>query len=221
MIRVLHTSDLHGRFDKLLNFMEPFDLWIDTGDFFPNAIERKEEGGPDRGVPAIETPFQREWIAPHLRDLANWLGRRPMLSVPGNHDFTDLAGLLRSQGADAQQVTTKGVDLFGIRFAGFRDIPFRRGEWACESHDLRPVSLRALDCDPDVLLTHAPPAGILEDDRGDGNAPLATALSFRHHKVRAHFFGHSHRCGGKEQEINGIRFFNGAQRLRTHMIWEG
>ena len=36
-MRVLHTSDLHGKYKRLLAFDEPFDVWVDTGDFFDNV----------------------------------------------------------------------------------------------------------------------------------------------------------------------------------------
>ena len=38
-MRALHTSDLHGECRTLLvqlSSIEGLDLWIDTGDFFPN-----------------------------------------------------------------------------------------------------------------------------------------------------------------------------------------
>ena len=36
-MRVLHTSDLHGKYKRLLAVEEPFDVWVDTGDFFHNV----------------------------------------------------------------------------------------------------------------------------------------------------------------------------------------
>lgn len=31
-VRVLHTSDLHGKYKRLLGVTEPFDLWVAAGE---------------------------------------------------------------------------------------------------------------------------------------------------------------------------------------------
>ena len=45
----------------------------------------------------------------------------------------------------------------------------------------------------DVLITHGPPKGIL--DNGNGSVALREAIEMR--KIRKHIFGHIHECGGQ------------------------
>ena len=137
--------------------------------------------------------------------------------VPGNHDFADLAMLLRRDGVNAQEVTPEGVDFQGVRFAGFGHIPFIEGRWNREVFvpELRDLSHRTLTVgDPDVLLTHAPPGHILGGSH-PGNGPLLTALTHLPHRVRVHLFGHIHETGGRLVEHMGIRFYNSATTVQV------
>ena len=51
-----------------------------------------------------------------------------------------------------------------------------------------------------------------------GISSLTTSMAYREHKIRAHFFGHEHSCGGKTTEEMGIRFINGALCITTHNV---
>ena len=54
-MKILHSSDLHGSYKELLMALEgDFDVWVDTGDFFPNKT---------RGDRNIETSFQNKWFS--------------------------------------------------------------------------------------------------------------------------------------------------------------
>jgi len=214
MIKILHTSDLHGDFHKVLNVLEPFDLWIDSGDFFPNE---------SRGHRKTEERFQADWMQSENipAQVAAWLAGRPMLSVGGNHDFVGLASILRGAGVDAHEITPEGITVAGLRFAGFREVPWIDGEWAGETHDFSGVVTATFDAQPDVLVTHAPPAGLLDyaDSAGClGVSTLASALFWRKHAIRAHFFGHIHEWGGHVVHDAGVYFANGAGSARVHVV---
>jgi len=212
-MKVLHSSDLHGRYKKLLCFEEPFDLWVDTGDFFPNKGRRPATGY--RIVPWLERSYQSKWWRWKSLGsrLARWLDGRPMISVSGNHDFVSLAVLLQAAGAHAHAVQTeRAVDVAGLRWAGFRDIPYMDGEWPGEAHTFGEAVDGALAQRPDILLTHAPPAGVLDD--GEGIPELATALR-AHPGPRAHLFGHVHHHGGQETTLGSVRCVNGAEGVRV------
>lgn len=213
MLRVLHTSDLHGHYKALLALRTPFDVWVDTGDFFDN-FGRKRTG---RIEAEFERKFQARWLS--LKQLparlTAWLDGRPALIVPGNHDFVSLEKYLQRAGANAQRVDTAGVDLLGYRWAGFREIPYIDGEWAGEEHDLRPVCEAALAADPHILLTHGPPGGVLDSTQGYGSPALTALLTYSSHRVALHLFGHCHEDGGRIQETLGVRFVNGACRARV------
>ena len=72
------------------------------------------------------------------------------------------------------------------------------------------------------LVTHTPPAGILDTDthgeKGYGITALTSALCYTEHNITHHFFGHAHGSGGKTQELFGVQFINGAQSFRLHEV---
>jgi Icc-related predicted phosphoesterase len=212
-----HVSDLHGRY-QMLEDVEMPDAWVITGDFFPN----KGRGPAGRIERDAEVDHQLRWWRHKGPSIMRRLGGRPVLWVGGNHDFVNLAALLRVSQYEggAFDVADKAVDLGGHRFAGFREVPYMNGEWVGEAHDLSEAVSRAMDADPTVLLTHAPPAGILDDDgmgtmgHGGGVSPLTSALTWLPHRIVAHLFGHIHAHGGRDIEELGVRFYNGAEHVR-------
>jgi Icc-related predicted phosphoesterase len=206
MIRIGHFSDLHGDYDRIAGIP---DVWVNTGDFFPNMT---------RGDVSVEVPFQTAWFEANADAIIARLAGKPLIWVAGNHDFVNLVPLLRSRGVEAWDATEAPVDFMGERFAGLREIPWIEGEWAGEAHDMAPAVERAFDADPTILVTHCPPSGILDNDggagHGFGSSPMTTALTWRHHRIHTHLFGHIHAMGGKDVEEMGIRFFNGSNGCR-------
>lgn len=208
MIRIGHFSDLHGNYGRLAAVFAP-DVWICTGDFFPNKT---------RGYAPTEEPFQTAWFNHHAEAILTRLQGRPLIWVAGNHDYVNLATLLRTRGGVAWDATEAPVDFMGERFAGFREIPYIQGEWAGEETNLRPIVGRTMAADPTILLTHAPPAGILDDDGGRGHGfgvvPLTSALLYTSHRIHTHLFGHIHQQGGRDVREMDTRFYNGATGCR-------
>ncbi len=220
-MRILHTSDLHGRYKPLLRALAAgdYDIWVDTGDFFPNKTPL---GSPDE-MRFVQPRWQARWFGfKQLKyRLAEALDGRPMVSVSGNHDFTRFANQLRSAGADARQLEAGDcLELLGQRIAGFREVPEDEGRWMGELPQDAFAELVATTeaLGPSLLLTHAPPGGILDDVAEDGHIgvmALTDWLGSRAHGVRAHLFGHTHRHGGQEVERHGLRFINGATQIRV------
>jgi Icc-related predicted phosphoesterase len=209
-LRVLHTSDLHGVSEPLLASQEDFEVWLDTGDFFPNR--GRVQGTGYRIDSGTERCYQLRWLEDTdlLVRLRDWLHGRPALSVPGNHDFVSLAALLRQSGADAHRITTEGIRVSGCTWAGFREVPWMNGEWEGEVPNLSALVDAAFSADPDILATHAPPRGILDSPGLFGVPELAEALTGREHRIRAHFFGHEHDDGGKWIQVGQTLCVNGA-----------
>jgi Icc-related predicted phosphoesterase len=202
-MRIAHASDLHGHFEILGQVTEPPDLWVLSGDFFPNRT---------RGNIPIEIQFQTAWFGWKAGSILRRLQGAPVLYVPGNHDYQDLGTLLRREGVDAREITPQGCSFKGLRFAGFGHIPIINGEWNRETtmNQLSLLTRMTLEKgNPDVLVTHAPPDGIL-NGYYQGIGPLNSALTYYHHRVRLHLFGHAHEDGGKEVSLMGIRFVNSA-----------
>lgn len=212
-MRIAHVSDIHGHY-KILGMIEDLpDLWCLTGDIFPYMGFNDYN---EWGTPSSEIPHQIRWWGHKGDSFVRRLGGKPVLLVPGNHDFADLASLLRRDGVNAREVTPEGLEFRGIRFAGHGHIPFIQGRWNREVFDdqLRDLAHRTLtEGNPDVLMTHAPPGHILGGEH-PGDAPLLTALTYQYHRVRVHLFGHIHETGGRMVEHMGIKFYNSATTLQ-------
>jgi Icc-related predicted phosphoesterase len=213
MIKIAHFSDNHGGFGvmQMIRRMKDIDLIVCSGDFFPNG---------SRGEPDVEIPFQTKWFYNNLPQIKNVLGSEvPFLFVKGNHDFVDLAELLRDNGyINAHSITTEGVELFGKRFSGYGNIPLIQGEWNGESTatELAGLTFDTLESQPDILVVHAPPCGIL-DHAGYGNRALSSALAYNAHNITHAMFGHSHEGRGTTEEM-GIFFSNAATTLNILTI---
>lgn len=204
-MRIGHFSDLHGNLSALRNAEEIPDVWVCSGDFFPNST---------RGIRSIEQEYQKNWFA--AQNLPSLLKGKPLLFVGGNHDYVSLADLLVEVGYPAQNITLQGVVVDGVRFAGFREIPYIRGEWNGETHrtDIAAIVVDLFSNPPDILVTHAPPAGILDNGHTPGIEAITSLLTYSDHNVKVHLFGHIHEDGGKIVEEMGIRFFNSAGTLQ-------
>lgn len=217
-MRVLHTSDLHGNYKALLEVTDDFDVWVDTGDFFP-TYGRRHSG---RIEEIQEIRHQSAW-SHHKnmgRRLVDWLNGRPCISVPGNHDFVSLVSLIRNHGGEAHAVTPDGVEVLGHTWAGFREIQWVSGEWPGEVFDFGDLVERTLAADPHFLVTHSPALGMLDTEPGYvyGIKGLLNALAFQPNRIKAHFFGHAHRFGGQTQIEMGILFANGATNIKIHEV---
>ena len=215
ILRIGHMSDLHGNLSEFLAGSEMPDVWVVTGDFFPNNDDRAR----------WQESFQAAWFKRRAEKIVARFGGKPVLWVPGNHDFICLVEMIKSVDPDypAYVVSPEGIEVLGVRWAGFREINFIVGEWQGETMPdaIRPIVERTMASDPQILLTHAPPAGIMCDQRDSrfnyGVTSLANYLCYRPHGVVAHFFGHAH-DGSGEEEVAGIRFFNGSHAVRFHNI---
>ncbi len=213
-IKIAHFSDIHGHLSILKDKIpDDVDLIISTGDIFPNLT---------RGIVDVEERFQLRWFDDNYPEIKSLLKGKPIICVQGNHDFVCLASLLRKEGHLAKKVISgMPVDMFGIRFAGFPGIPYIQGEWWGEfdqDYFLKFVK-EAIDLAPDVLLTHAPPDGILHSPRYSGIRALTNAINYGEFEPEYHLYGHSHEGFGQATiEGTKTKFINGACHCLVHQI---
>jgi len=222
-LRVLHSSDLHGQWRNLEKHLydTAYDVWLDTGDFLPDipgfwtqrTSKRMCEGWQEE---LLEEEYDnRRW-----HSFAEALGGRPVLTLRGNHDFTRIGPWLKKAGANVIELgRLPFTELNGFLFAGYEGVMPINGRWWGEVEDdtLRGFAQHAFRQDPDVLVTHGPPAGILS--RQWGSPSLTSLLAYDvPENLRYHFFGHIHEHGGETMEVNDITFVNGARRVRLHEI---
>lgn len=228
-MKIAHASDTHDR-PSIVKAVADLDadIILLTGDILGNKGRMQIGGGgwdtmgPSFRISApAERKYQDRWFRKVAKTWAPAFKGRPVIYVPGNHDFIGIEKWLTHYGFTNLHVITDAtpcVEIMGRRFAGFRQINYMMGEWMGEERDLRPHVERALACDPDILVTHAPPAGLLDGEGGYGIVPLTPALMYGTHRITHHFFGHEHSCGGEVVVEGGITFVNGAGTLRVHEV---
>ena len=229
-MRIVHFSDWHGDAfdlppgdlyactgDMLPNF-RIFDVdlkdggkaeWEDNLDLLGETL-RPQPAGPFVKRPpdsAREAHLQTRYLAHkghgHLRARFGTPGA-PVACCRGNHDFVGIAPLFAGGpvfeiGEDPERVW----EILGLRIGGVRGVKRHRGRWSDEL-DAAEFDDRArrLPSDLDVLVTHAPPEGILDEIPGESiGSPALRAYVARHDPslppLRAHLYGHVHEAKGK------------------------
>lgn len=225
-LKILHSSDLHGNYKKLLTYAGDFDVWVDTGDFCPNYGRGPKTAGLI--IPEHERRHQIKWwryknLGTRFRE---WLKGRPGVIIPGNHDFVPYGHLLEQAGSRIFNASPTGFRLLDLKWAGFREItwigmgPNGAPEWVGEVKEINDQLARTFEFGPDILVTHNPPHRILDYDppwdRCWGWQSLDDALTHRPHRIKHHFFGHVHPQGGKTAIHGRTKFYNGSERVILH-----
>lgn len=208
-MKIYHLSDTHG-WGFWDNPLPPdTDVIVHTGDLLPNVT---------RGIVDKEVYFQTDWINRFVEPIKRWLADRPLIYVPGNHDYIELADFLPATRADLTP-----VQVAGLQWIGFREIPYIAGEWAGEVQAPEMAAIisdifdgeTGLSAPGDILLCHSPPSNIFDSPPNNphihyGIPALTTALQFRPHRFRAVLFGHVHQNSYSQITINNTIYSNAA-----------
>lgn len=192
-MKILHISDTHGGMPKLYDYG---DVIVHSGDMMPNA---------SFGIRPIELAFQQRWVEENVERLRDWIGSRPFLYTPGNHDFIDPTPVMRKAGINAVLVCNGLVDVAGVGFYGFPWVPrFYDWNWmASDSYEipqlLNPAAKLLEQGAIDVFVSHGPMHRILDSNaRGDycGSRALKAVIGNARHKPKAFLHGHIHESAG-------------------------
>ena len=106
-MRIAHVSDIHGQYKILDAIPEDADVVVFTGDMFPYMSHNDHA---QWGMSPYEIPHQMRWYSHKGPSIVRRLRGKPVLLVPGNHDYADLAMLLRRDRVNVQEVTPEGVE---------------------------------------------------------------------------------------------------------------
>lgn len=189
-IRIVCISDTHGQHSKLN--VPDGDILIHAGDFMAFGTKPQE-----------------------IADFNQWLGTQPhpyKIVIAGNHDlmFERHPATARELLNNATYLENSGIELAGLKIWGSPVQP-EFNNWAFNV--ARGAAIRRywgmIPSDTDVLITHGPPSGTLDqsDPFSDhlGCEELAKAVE----KIRPklHVFGHIHGGHGDATE-SGTRFVN-------------
>jgi Icc-related predicted phosphoesterase len=206
-MNLLHVSDTHGR-DLTTIPLEGIDVVVHSGDIGPTVGRDVDRG--ERIRPVKEIRAQRRWWRRQAPRLAAWLGTRPFLYVLGNHDFYQPEEVLCEAGIGVHNLSRVHCQVGPVSFYGYRFIPYVEGEWAGELRE-RQIAADALDFpDCDVLVTHAPPHGILDVDGGRHHGSTALRDEYLDHRPRRPWpkvwlCGHVHPFGGRRMPLDNGR----------------
>ena len=202
--RICHVSDTHGGLPKLHG---RFDVVVHTGDFFPNSAALMS------GNRTQEMAFQLQWLRKVTHDIKLWLNGRPLIYVPGNHDFLHpdlMEDELKDAGISIYGIADRLLTHEGITYYGFPYVPTIDGRWNYE----RDIPEMQKECDKmtdvlnktkvDVLCCHAPPHGCLDLTYGNEAIGSTVINNMLDYKVESEMLPPIYLCGHCH-EANGLR----------------
>lgn len=201
-MKVVCISDTHGIHREVIDG-QLHELEVPDGDLLIHAGD-----------------FTNAGSLMEFNDFNQWLGTLPhkhKVFIAGNHDFlferypiSDIKKL--TGGLNAHYLQDSLIHINGIRIYGSPWTP-QFFEWAfmMERHD---GSLKKkwaeIPEDLDILITHGPPQGILDETpRGEAAGCYDLLARVLEVKPRYHIFGHIHEGYGQTEQ-NGTTFINAA-----------
>jgi Icc-related predicted phosphoesterase len=170
-VRVVCISDTHELHREL--DVPPGDLLIHAGDFtFWNKLAM-------------------------IEDFNDWLGELPHLYkvvIPGNHDRAfGRDPKLRAKITNAKLLINEGVTVAGFKIWG-SPVTCDDAAYEHSTPEERAVLYATIPTGTDILVTHGPPRGILDHERGSDHLQGCHQLreAVLRVKPRLHVFGHCH-----------------------------
>jgi len=146
------------------------------------------------------TMFSRSAAA--VLDFNEWLGELPHRSkviVPGNHEFFLAEDpSRRSLISNATVLVNDGVEIMGIKIWGSPTTLAMGGAFSMSSARDRRILYSRIPGDTDVVITHGPPYGILDQSPGSNFPQGCRELRDAVLRVKPllHVFGHIHGAHG-------------------------
>jgi Icc-related predicted phosphoesterase len=149
-----------------------------------------------------------------LIDFNEWLGELPhtfCVVIPGNHDFVVEDPSRRQLITNASLLINEGIKVMGLRIWGSPTTPLLGEAFGVVSDRDRAKLYSRIPADTDILVTHGPPYGILDQAPGSeyhaGCKQLLAAVS--RIKPMLHVFGHAHAGYGTFRTLDTL-FVNAA-----------
>lgn len=171
LCRVVCISDTHELHREL--YVPGGDLLIHAGDFtFFNHVSK-------------------------IRDFNDWLGELPhrhKVVIPGNHDRVfHKDPLARRLITNAELLINESVTLCGLRIWG-SPVTCDDAAYGHTKPEERASLYASIPPDTDILVTHGPPKGVLDRERGSDHRQGCPQLreAVLRLKPRLHVFGHVH-----------------------------
>jgi Icc-related predicted phosphoesterase len=186
IVLISDTHELHREVE-----VPPGDILIHAGDFTMNSKSAEK-----------------------LLDFNEWLGELPhayRVVIPGNHDSIVEDASRRSLITNATLLINESVEIMGLKFWGSPTTPLLGEAFGVVSDTARAKLYSRIPADTDILVTHGPPYGILDQtpgsNRHEGCQQLFAAV--QRVKPMLHVFGHVHGAYGT-YGTNDTLFVNAA-----------
>lgn len=186
-MRILHISDTHGRHAELNNLPNA-DIIIHSGDFTMTGTEQE----------AI--------------DFLNWFCDLPYshkIFIAGNHDDCFYNATISGLDSNCHYLCNSSVVIDGIKFYG---VPLFIQD---SLSDRQQKLYEDIPDDTDVLITHAPPFGILNLDNNIHFGSEELLIKVNNVSPKLHLFGHIHNNFGIRR-LHNIIFSNGSILDKTY-----
>lgn len=173
-MRILHLSDTHNFHTQLRNLPEA-DIIVHSGDFCMAGSDQE------------------------ALDFLNWfcdLPYRHKIFICGNHDECLYGNEVNGLDSNVHYICNSGIEIEGVKFYG---VPMFFVDCLTDQQKL---NYERIPLDTDVLITHAPARGILDQDGNIhlGSQDLLKKLSAL--DLKAHLFGHVHAQHGVEEHLS-------------------
>lgn len=192
-IKIIHISDTHSQYPIITEYA---DILIHTGDF---SI------GGHPGEYDVFNNWLNDLKIPHK------------IVILGNHDldyFKDDGTigkklLTNAQVLNTELVVIENIKIFGVQWHIFNTWNFMSQSDYQNNHN---GGWNKIPDNMDIVLTHQPPHGILDDDTHHWGS-YDTLMAIKKTKPAYHLFGHIHQAfGNREVNIDGkiIKFYNSA-----------
>jgi Icc-related predicted phosphoesterase len=173
IVLISDTHELHREVE-----VPPGDILIHAGDFTMNSKSAEK-----------------------LIDFNEWLGELPhayRVVIPGNHDSVVEDVSRRALITNATLLINEGIEIMGLNFWGSPTTPLLGEAFGVVSDTVRAKLYTRIPADTDILVTHGPPYGILDQapgsNRHEGCQQLFAAV--QRVKPMLHVFGHIHGAYG-------------------------
>ena len=181
-MKILHISDTHGK-HQILKDLPNADVIVHTGDITEDGTEEE------------------------VKDFIEWfsgLSYAHKIFIAGNHDNCLYGANIEGLPDNVHYLCNDSITIDGIKFYG---VPmFLQDDLDGNFLEL----FGRIPADTDVLLTHQPPLGILDEQDGINYGDYTLYKRVMDVRPKYHLFGHLHHTEKTQEVFRRVRFSNAA-----------
>ena len=181
-MKILHISDTHGK-HQILKDLPNADVIVHTGDITEDGTEEE------------------------VKDFIEWfsgLSYAHKIFIAGNHDNCLYGANIEGLPDNMHYLYNDSITIDGIKFYG---VPMFLQD---DLDGNFPELFGRIPADTDVLLTHQPPLGILDEQDGINYGDYTLYKRVMDVRPKYHLFGHLHHTEKTQEVFRRVRFSNAA-----------